>query len=308
MDSQRTKYWTVEKAEGAIRAAFFARGLVPLASAEDVWLRFMELKQIIASAEAPIGDRTLSRALASLVKKRGLTRKREGKASLYNLVIQRADRVKAFARAEGAAIEGAAQLGGYGDSTEGWSVFGIPEILPMRYRRTFKKECVRHQLALREILDEVFEDAADAILRPARRRVSRAKLTAGERALAELFELEVMGSMVLGYGVRFWGVVESTVPGAPRAVQRGMGLNFSPEVGLLDRLAVFLSKVTERPIDEIRPEMDKEAGRLERKIGRATASFRLLWDALTPRERERAQRRLQSATSMTACLTSVVHA
>ena len=308
MDSEKTKYWTIAKAQGAVKASFFSRGFLVSKGVGEVWLRFTEIKQIIAATEGPVGDRTLSRALAGLVGQNRLKKKIEGKFSLYSLVIPWPERVRAFARAEAAAVEGAGSIGGMGDSTEGWAVYGIPDIIPKSYRRRFKKECFRHQEVLREVLYDIWEKCFDAILKPVRKRVSRKIFRDGEKALEYVMEFQMVGSSGLGYAARFWGVVEGTIPGAQRAFQLGAGLTFAPEATFPERVSAIVSWTASRPIEEVRSEVNKEFARLQNRIQKAGLSFKVLWDNLTPREKARAERILQAATVMTACLTSVVHA
>lgn len=112
----------------------------------------------------------------------------------------------------------------------------------------------------------------------------------------------------MGVSVRFWAVVEGIAPGALKAFQRGQGqILSSGEVPIPQRLTAFLSQLANRPMEEIRPAVDAEFERLSRKVEKAGTAFKVLWDALTPRERMVAERRLQAATAMAACLTSVVH-
>jgi hypothetical protein len=308
MDSQKTRYWTIPKAQVAVKASFFLKEMTSPGVGPDVWLRFTQIREIISRAEGTIGDRTLSRALAGLVASGNLKKKAEGKYSLYSLVRRRADEVKAFARAEAAAIEGGGALGGWGDSSEGWAVFGIPEVIPGRYRSELRKECLRHREELRIVLDEVWDDAVEAILRPSRGRVSRRAFKGGEKGFENLLELEVLGSLGLGYGARFWGIAEGFVPKAPQAFQRTLGLSFAPEATVQERISVFFSKLAGKPVEEIRPAVEKEFARLEKRIRLAAAAAQPLWDSLSLKEKELAGRRLQAASAMTAALTSVVHA
>jgi hypothetical protein len=308
MDSERAKYWTIEKAKGAVKAAFFSRDLVSQAGDGDLQLRFSEIRNAVSLTESPIGDRTLARALDGLEEEGRLERRVQGKAIRYALVISKPDRVKALARAEGASIESSGAVGGVGDASEGWAAFGIPDIVARRYRPQFRRACRHHQQALRDILDKIWSDASMAILAPARRRVTRKELAEGKDALEDLEELQVLGSMFLGYGSRVWRVLESTVPGTQTALQKGLDLNFAAETPLPERMAVTIARLAAVPVDEVRPEVDRRFARLEGRIKRSMGSLNRLWSVLSAREKERANRRLQAAVMMTATLTSVVHA
>ncbi len=308
MDSEKSRYWTIPKAQAAIRATFFSRGLALHGEEEEVWLRFSEIRRVIGTTESPIGDRTLSRALSGLVEAGGLRKKAEGKFSLYALVIQLPERIKAFAQSDAKSIEAAGSVGMRGDSSEGWAVYGVPEALPKKYRARFRKAGLAHQGILRRILEDVWEEATVAVLRPARRRVSRKTYREGERALTVLGEFQVVGSMGLGYGTRVWGVLEGAVPGAMRSFQQGMGLTSLSEASLPEIISKLVSQIASRPIEDVRPQVDLQLKRFLRKIEKADAAFKPIWGALTPREKERAGRRLQAARILTASLTSVVHA
>jgi len=308
MDSQKTRYWTIPKAQEAIKSSFFLKEMTSPGEGSEPWLRFTQIRDIISQAEGAISDRTLSRALSGLVASGNLEKKIEGKYSLYSLVRKRADEVKAFARAEAAAIEGSGTLGGVGDSSEGWAVFGIPEVIPRRYRSDLRKQCLRHREELRSVIDEVWADAMDAILEPSRNRVSHKVFKAGEKGVEDLLKLQVLGSIFLGYGARFWGIAEALVPKAPQAFQRALGLTFSPEATVEERMSVLISRLAGKPVDEIRPVVDKEFTKIGKKIQKAAGATQPLWESLTPKERERAGRRLQAAGAMTAALASVVHA
>ena len=165
MDSNRGKFWTIEKAQGAVKATFFSRSVLTPGGPEKVWLRFTQIRDAVSASEGKIGDRTLSRALKSLLNSRELNRRQEGRASLYALVIPKSAFVIALAHAEGAAVESAGAIGGWGDGSEGWAVFGVPKDVPHKYRGRLRRECLRHQTSLREVLDDVLSEYVDSVLR-----------------------------------------------------------------------------------------------------------------------------------------------
>jgi len=307
MDSEKSRYWTIPKAQASVRATFFSRGLAPNGEEEEVWLRFSEIQRFIGITESPIGDRTLSRALAGLVETGGLRKKTEGKFSLYALVIQLPERIKAFVQSEAKAIEAAGDVRMRWDSSEGWAVYGVPEILPKKYRARFRRAGLAHQAALRRILEDAWDEAALAVIQPARGRVPRKALRDGEKAITFLEEINVLGSLGLGYGTRFWGMTEGAVPGALRAFQRGMGLTNPSEATLPETISKLVSQIAGRPIEDVSPHVDLELARFEKRLKKADAAFKPLWEVLTRREKERAARRLQAARILTASLTSVVH-
>lgn len=308
MDSQKTRYWTIPKAQGAVKAAFFSRSIMTAGGPEDVWLRFTEIRDAVSATEAAIGDRTLSRALKALLAAGQLKRKVEGKSSLYGLVILKPDLVKAFARAEGAAVESAGSIGGWGDGTQGWAVFGVPPIVPRRFRSRMKEACYRHQETMREVLYDVWDEWADAVLKPARKRVSRSEYKAGERGLLKLFEIQLQGIEGLAYSSRLLRLVEQTVPGTVSSFQKSIFPNASAQIPIGEGLALIASKISGQPLEEVRPEVERGLDLAQKQAQRAAALFKPIWDTLTPKEQERAGRRLQVASLMTASLTSVVHA
>ncbi len=308
LDRERGKFWTLERAQGAIKAAFFSRGLEAFGGGGALWLRFGELRIQVSKNEGPIGDRMLSRALRGLVANGHLLKKREGKASLYSLVISRSDRIKSFARAENAAIETAGTLGGWAEPEEGWSVYGVPEVIPRKYRAQIQKACLEHQAGLREILDSIWEDALASISKPARGRVTQRALRDGVKGLETIAGIQAIAAMGMGYGARLWDVVEKTVPGAAKSLRRGLGLEFSPESPMPERLTQTLSAFSGVPSEEIGPTVDRELARLIARASAAQKATKPMWDALTPTERNRADRRWDAATRMSVLLTTVVHA
>lgn len=302
------RFWTVESAQAAVKAAFFTRGILLPGESPEVWLRFSELRRAVSDTQGPIGDRTLSRALKSLLTSGQMKKRTTGRASQYTIVVSRQDRVKAFARAEAAVIQSAGEVGGRGDSSEGWALFGISDVVPRRFVRRMRAECLAHQDQLREILDDVWEEALGSVLHPARKRVSREVFRKGKRSVPKLLEYQLIGAHGLAYSTRFWGIVEQTIPGSLRSYQRGMFQKSIVDVPISESIAVVAAKLSGKSIEDLRPEIEKEFDRLQRQVQRLATAFTPLWDALTPSERERATRRIQAATLMVASLTSVVHA
>ncbi|MGH9917407.1 MAG: hypothetical protein ACRD6W_00830 [Nitrososphaerales archaeon] len=270
-------------------------------------MRFTDIREAISLTEAKIGDRTLSRALRPLLAAGQLRRRAEGKFSYYGLVVQKADAVRAFARAEGAAIESAGTSGGWGDGAEGWAVFGVPPIVPHRFRSRFKRECLRHQGRLRAVLDEVWDEWIDAVLKPARRRVPKGIYVAGEKGILKLLEIQLQGIEGIAYSSRIWQLVEQTVPGTLASFQKSLFPNAASGVPIGEGISLLVSKVSGQPIEEVRTQVEDGLGLVQKRIQMAANAFKPLWDALTVKEQERAGRRLQSASAMTASLTSVVH-
>jgi DNA-binding transcriptional ArsR family regulator len=303
-----TRFWTVDHAGEAIRAAFFSRSILSSGEVGDAQLRFSQIRQAVSTAEVPIGDRTLSRALKELTAKGQLKKRQEGRATFYSLVVPKSTKLTAFARAESASVAFAGSVGAWGDSTEGWAVFGVPEGVPRRYRSRLRAECLRHQASLRDVLDDVLNEYVDSVLRPARKRVSPKLYKAGVKGINDLLEIQLLGIEGVAYTSRIWQLVEKTVPGTMTAFRKSMLPGVSPEIPLGEGISLVVSKLGGVPIEDVRPEVDKELSRLQRRVEAAAASVKPLWDSLTQSERERAGRRLEAASKMIAALTSVVHA
>ena len=189
----------------------------------------------------------------------------------------------------------------------GWAVFGIPPPLPKRFRSEFKKECLHHQEELRGLVEEVWEEAIEAFVGPAQKRVPRGVFREGKRAVEDVAELMVIGATGLSYSGRFWQLIDRTVPGAAKSFFESMQEGLGPASSLADRISTFVSKAGGRPLEEIRPEVDREVAKIERRLQKASAKTDALWAVLNPSERNRANRRLQSAIALTASLVSVVH-
>lgn len=302
------KYWTVDKAQGAVKAAYFSKEVAVADDSPATWLRFSEIKRAISETESAIGDRTLSRALRGLVALGQLRRKVHGRVVSYGLVVSKVDLVSAFARAEAATLEAAGNVGGRGDSSEGWAVFGLPEIVPRAYAVRLKKACRSHQEELRSVLEDFSEDALDAVLKPARKKVSRKEFDAGKSAAWKIVEYQLIGTYGLAFSTRFWGVMEKLVPGSLRSYRKGLVPHAGAEISLPQAITALAARISGKRAEELRPEVEKQLQEMVREIDRLSKNFQPLWEALTPRQQERATRRLQAATAMTAGLTSVVHA
>lgn len=303
-----SKLWTLDRAGEAIRAAFFSRSILTPGGPEEFWLRFTQIREAITGSEGRIGDRTLSRALKILLAQGQLRKREEGRAAYYALVVSKSAKVTAYARAEGAAIESAGSIGAWGEPVEGWAVFGIPEIVPRKYRARLRAGCLKHQVFLREVLDDVLDDYVDSVLSPAKKRVSAKVYRAGEAGIMKLLEIQLVGIEGIAYSSRVWQLVEKTVPGTLAAFQKSMLPQVTPEIPIGEGIAMVVSKLGSLPMDGVKPEVDRKLHRLQKRVEGAAASVKPLWDSLTRTEKDRASRRLQAASAMTATLTSVVHA
>ena len=303
-----SKFWTIERAQGAIKAAFFSRSILTLGDPEEVWLRFTEIQRAVSVSEGRIGDRTLSRALKALQAAGQLRKRAEGRASLYGLIIQPAEMLKSLARAEGSAVESEGAIGGWGDALEGWAVFGIPEVVPRRFQRRIRRECRRHQEEIRDVLYEIWDECLDAVLKPSQRRVSRSVFSAGREGILKIFEIQLLGVEGFASSSRLWRIVENVAPGTLSSFRKSIAGNQTSEIPIGEGIALLLSNIGAGPIEETRPQVEREMKRVQDRLQRAAVAFTPLWEALTPKEQERAGRRLQATSAMTASLTSVVHA
>jgi hypothetical protein len=302
-DSGRTKFWTLERAQGAIKAAFFAKEVLSQGSDAEPKLRFSEIQAFIRANERPIGDRTLSRAISTLVEKGHLRKFGTRKSTVYEFETPREERVKAFAKSDSSWLERSALIGGIGDGERGFAFYGVPQVLREEYRPRLQREALRHQAALRQMLFDAWGECIDAIVKPTRTRLPRAVWTKGRRAIERNTRLLIIGGLGQGAAVRLWQTLEGTVPGALQTYQRTLGLSFGPEMPMNDQLGIAFSKITGVQRGEIQPHFDRA---LKRAMADGERS-QPLWEALTARERERAGNRAAAALAMTTCLTSVVH-
>lgn len=308
MDSARGKFWTIEKAQGAVKAAYFSRVPTVPTDIPEVWLRFSEIRSAITDTEGPIGDRTLSRALKGLVSSGKLRRKVEGRATSYSLVTSRADRFRAFARAEASALESAGGIGGRGDSSEGWAVFGLPESVPKTYAHRLRVACRLHREELLSIVDDVSEEALDAVLKPARRKVPRKVFAAGKRAARKVVKYQLLGTYGLAHSARFWRLIEQLAPGSLQSYRKALFPHAGGEISIPDIITAVGAQVSGKKPEDLRPDVEEQLREMAREMERMSKNFQPIWDALTPKQQDRATRRLQAATAMVANLTSVVHA
>jgi DNA-binding HxlR family transcriptional regulator len=302
-DSERRKFWTLERAQGAIKAAFFAKEVLTQGSDAEPELRFSELQAFIGANERPIGDRTLSRAISALVGKGRLRKVGTRKSTVYRLESPREERVRAIARSDSSWLERSSQIGGIGDAERGFAFYGVPDVLREEYRPRLQRAALKHQAAIREILFDAWGDCIDAIVKPTRTRLPRAVWVSGRRAVERNTKLLIVGGLGEGIASRLWQTLEGTVPGALQTYQRTLGLSFGPETPMNDRLAIAFAKITGIQRGEIQPQIDRALKRAQADGERSQP----LWEALTPRERERAANRAAAALAMTTSLTSVIH-
>lgn len=185
----------------------------------------------------------------------------------------------------------------------GYAVYGVPEILLPKYRNRLRKEAIRHQSRMRAILGEVWDDCADSLLRPARGRIPRKVWSAGQAAILRFHRVLVIGTLAQSYAARTWQALEETIPGALGTFQKSLGVTFAPETPVQELIAVIVSKVSGVDRQEVQPYTD----RMLKRITKDWERTRPLWNALTPAERERAERRMAAAVAISATLTSVVH-
>jgi hypothetical protein len=304
VDSKRGKVWTLDRAQGAVKAAFFAKEVLLQESDAEPRLHFSEIGALIGKNERDIGDRTLARAIAVLVAKGHLKKSGVGKGTAYTLDIPKSERVKAFARTDSAWLERVSQIGGIADGERGYAFYGVPEILTDQLRSRLRRAALKHQTVIREVLEQVWNDCADLLLKPARRRLPQKIWMEGEKAVYRIDRLMVLGSIGQGYANRLWQMLEGTIPGALTTYQKTLGISFAPETPVYERLAIAISKVGGIDRGTVEPQIERLMQRLKRDGERTQP----LWDSLTQAERERAGKAVAATIALTASLTSVVHA
>lgn len=307
MDSKMRKLWSIESAQDAIKAAFFSRLILASSDPKNDWLHFSQIRAIISNSEGKIGDRTLSRALKRLLDMGQIKQRREGKYSFYCLVISKPDMTKAFARAESSSLETAGAIGGWGEATEGWALFGVPETIPLKFRSRFRTMCKLHQKELRETLLDLWDECTDSILKPARNKVPRSVFLAGERALIRLFDYQLLGMEGISNASRIWKLIENAAPGTLSASRKLLGLNPQVKTPLEEVIALTTARIANKDLREVRSEVEMELRRFLKEIQSALDAFKPIWEVLSPRQKERASQMLGAVSQMTASITSVVH-
>ena len=301
--SNRTRTWTVPRLQSAVKATFFGKA-IELGKQEDgLALRYSDLKKSVSASEGPVADRTLSRALADLVRRGHLRRTPRGREVLYRLTIPRAERVAAFAKSDADAIRSAAQVGGIADLDESWAYYGIPEVLTNRVRGRLRRAGVAHRKALNDIIDRVIDETLGSIVRRGRGKLSRKTLLKVEDGLYAILEPELVGWLAVVRGQLVWNNIETMIPGALAATRRALGVDqLAPKEPLtIESLAALWSKILQVPTEEIRKAIELELRRLERYRPVLSQFF----SSLSAAERELAGRELTALVGLIAQLTSV---
>lgn len=304
MDS--SKGWTLQRAQGAIEAAFLFRESLEPAAPDGfrlAQLRFTEIRDIINSRERKIGDRTLARAIDNLLKRGELIRETEGKTILYSLAYPEAGWIRAYARMDSASIERSGELGGVYNVTEGWAVYGIPGHLSREADKMLVGEVRRHKKELDHIVVIEWDKFVDSILTPAKKRLSSEVVDRGRDALSSLTTVNIREALDLAFAIRLWKAIEMGIP-TPGSGSKGVMYDWIASSPFSERIPIAFAKIGGAVATK------KDQAELEKRLDRARRlglAIKPLWDVLTPKEQEKASEGWLCATTMTARMTSVIH-
>lgn len=299
MESKRSKAWTIEKAENAVKASFFVRTLSPLR--EPPKLAYKDIMDAISETGNPIGDTTLSRALKSLVAKEELTKEGQRKDIRYSLKERpRTDIIAVAASADRMAIDRAAQnVGAVADATEGWAFYGVPAGVKQRLRPRLRREAWVFGDRVDRILDGEIARFKSRLLRRGRGRLSERELREAARGLDHAFKT-VHDFRLLSW-TNAWteSYLERVAPGAMGRITASWEKRTSPNLRSQLRELARLAGAPEDRLEEI---VTKALAEEERH---STAS-RKLFSKLPARERERAAREFADLVMLSASWCAVV--
>lgn len=210
MESQRVSRWSIPDVENAIKAAFFSRateGHVPES------MRYTDIRAVIRSSR-PISDRTLAKALKSLVDQGELRRLEDGSYK-RSVTWERKDRMDVIMAADKLSIAAGASVGIVGDQAAGWTFYGVPFGKPKQLRPRLHHAAIRFQ----EDVDEILRSEAERIVRETLSKARKRGLSSSEaknirRILMDIFEFwESLGVEQLDSFVSLF-VMEKVAPGA----------------------------------------------------------------------------------------------
>jgi hypothetical protein len=229
MESAATPRWTLEGAANAIRASFFSKLHEGVAHES---LRYADIRACIRETRH-ISDRTLSRALDSLVAA-GKLHKREDGAYEPVFDFERKDAMELMLAADRMSIDAGASVGLVGSQDQGWTVYGIPQGKPRELRPKIRAAVEHFQGALDDILRTEAEDVVKRTLSKARSRgLTRRDAKSIERVLMQVFDFwetlrfEHLSSFAWVF------IMERLAPGfLPQFLQR----LFPPRLGIGDDL------------------------------------------------------------------------
>lgn len=269
-------------------------------------LRYRDLKSVLSVTEGAVSDRTLSRALAGLVKSGHLKKQGTRKQTRYRVFIPRPDLIAAYAKSDGTSIAVGAQIGAVGRLDEGWAFYGVPESLANKLRPILRREANAFRQRLSGVLDEFAEKAIHKIVLQARGRLPRVEIRAGEEGLWKILQQSTILAMLTFGGNRFWDWIEQTHPGALRLVRKSFGIDPGTpprnEVQVDDLVRVW-TILTGIPEATLRLGIETETRAFERHV---KAANRLL-QALPPSRRARAVKELGDLSPLGGALSGVVH-
>lgn len=298
MGSERNKIWTVEKAENAAKATFFMR--FDAHAGKPPKLSYTEIKETIAESN-PIGDTTLTRALDALRSKGELGKEGHHKDTRYSLKERpRADLVAVSTSADRMAIENAAQnVGAISDTEDGWAFYGVPAGLSHRLRPRLRREAWKVQDRVDRILQAEVERFIKRLLRRAKGRLTKGELEAAERGIRYAFDTAEDFRLLSSTFAWTSTFLDRVAPGAIGTLTASWEKRTKDDSRALLR---ELAKISGEPEDRIENAIKKGLEREQRhqKAGRK------LFDALPPRERERAAREFADLAMLSASWCAVV--
>lgn len=287
--------WSLSEAMSAVQAKLFLK-MTEADSLPQASMSFTEIRDTLTKGGKKIGSKMLSKTLRALQTKGILNKDGERKGIRYFFKKpSRDEKIAVYAAADRAGIEAAASFGGVGNVQQGWTFYGVPDSLAHRIRPRLRMEASRFQ----ERIDRILKDEADRFLRSLVRRVrgrlSAKDLQAGERALWHAINAARAYGMLSAGMAWVATFLDRTVPGTMgRAMSEIVSKAPTEDVAAIRFLAWRLGTTEER----VKKEFDAEAKR--------QAAGRRLFEALPPRERDRAGREFAALVQLSASLCAVV--
>jgi DNA-binding HxlR family transcriptional regulator len=229
MESAGVARWTIDEASNAVKGSFFAKLHEGIAREN---MRYAEIRDAI-SEKRRISDRTLSRALNSLMVRNELRKRGDGS---YEPVFkyELKDRMEVIAAADRLSIEAGASVGIIGDQDKGWTVYGIPRGKPRELRPKLRRAIADFQDEIDDILRSQAEGIVGKILKQARARgLSSRDAASIRKSLMGVFDYwETLRFQHLG-SFAWAQILEKLAPGVlPQVVEQLM----RPPIGIADDL------------------------------------------------------------------------
>jgi len=188
--SNSTQKWSLDEARSAIKTAFILR----IFSEDSVpKMRYTDIERDIASwgQTRTLHPKMLSKAIVDLRNKGDLKLEVKGKEKWYsyNLKEDRTELISLHANVDATIVNNSSRVGGIADFDEGWSYYGIPDVIKSRFRPKLRRASRSFIERINNIFEEEFDVFVKATIATAKGRVDARDVRTAEKCLWRLYDI-----------------------------------------------------------------------------------------------------------------------